>query len=189
MGRTLSSSAPSVTRIAWSGWNADTTSSSCAAMARSERTPTFSSPVRIATSISSSSVLASTSLSLTERAPRMALVSLSSGSAMPSLSAAVRTFRRPTTGPRMEVFNPRSLSRSTVMTNVLVIRVHPRLVSPPRSFHSNLVKKRPEHCPQTACTERKRTASASSRPGSGSFQSGSPGRTSSVPRFTSSADS
>ena len=121
MGNTDSSSAPSVTRIALSGWNVVTISSSWADIARSERIPTFSSPVRIAISTSSSSPSDSDRLSCCDNAPKIAFVSLSSGSAMPSFSAAVRTCRRPTTGPLIAVLMPRSLSRSTVKTSVRVI--------------------------------------------------------------------
>ena len=101
-----------------SGWKALTTSSSCAEMARSERCPTFSSPVRTATSTSSSAPLDSRRRSYCAKAPKMALVSLSSGSAIPSLRAAVSTFLRLTTGPRMDVLLPRSSSRSTVSTRM-----------------------------------------------------------------------
>ena len=99
-------------------------------MALSDLTPTFSSPVRIAISTSSVSLLDSARLSCWCSAPNIALVSLSSGSAIPSLSAAVRTCFRPTTGPRIAVLIPRSLSRSTVITSVRVINPSPGYNSP-----------------------------------------------------------
>ena len=53
----------------------------------------------------------------------MAFVSLSSGSAIPSLKAAVRVAFRPMTGPLTPALTPRSLSRSTVTTSVLTMVV------------------------------------------------------------------
>ena len=143
IGSTDSSSAPSVTRIALSGWNCATTSSSCAAMARSERMPTFSSPVRMAISTSSSSGFFSRILSWAESAPSIAFVSLSSGSAIPSFRAAVNTCLRPMTGPRIAVLMPRSLSRSTVKTSVLAINNHRWSFSPNHSPNSKSSRESP----------------------------------------------
>ena len=121
IGRAASSSAPSVTNRALSGWNSWITSSNWLAIALSLLGPTLTSPVRIAISTSSLGSAFSANLSWWFNAPSMALVSDSSGSAIPNLSAAASADFLPITGPLMPALTPKSLSLSIVITRVLTM--------------------------------------------------------------------
>src|SRR3989338_1172945 len=110
MGMTWSSSAPSVTRMNASAGNVSRTASSCSLTFLSDSKLGLLCPVRVTTSRFSNSFLTSSNFL---RVAKMALESVSPGSASASLAAALRQAFRPTTGPWTLAFLPRSSSRST----------------------------------------------------------------------------
>src|SRR3972149_10116921 len=117
MGSTDSSSAPSDTRIALCGFRSSRILSSCSEIFLSARIPTFLSP---AIETISTSLFSEINSSYTFIPPNMVLISESSGSAEPSLTAASRFALRPIIGLGTPAFSPRSLSRSIQMISILI---------------------------------------------------------------------